>query len=157
MARSECQRGHPVTAMGNTIVNNVKPPVAPQPQPRAPAAAAMRQADIDAFVDSAESNTLMPEGVTAAVAAKGIPVNGRHSRDGRPALHWAVFNHRRELVVALLAAGADANVKDCNGGTSVHQGAYSAPADILQLLIDGGGSVNELENDGCTRLFLVVR
>jgi ankyrin repeat protein len=117
----------------------------------------MSQADIDAFVESASwHNTLTPQGVTAAVA-KGIPVNGRHSKWGCTALHWAVCLERCDVVVALLAAGADPNVKDPDGRTSVREGAKWSTADILQLLIDSGGNVNEPPNNGCTPLIALVR
>jgi ankyrin repeat protein len=103
----------------------------------------MSQADIDAFVASARNNTLTPEGVTSAVVTRGISVNGRRRFLWDTALHWAVYNKRPEVVVALMAAGADANVKNNYGHTSVLLGATQSTADILQLLIDGGGSVNE--------------
>jgi ankyrin repeat protein len=111
----------------------------------------MRQADIGAFVDSAFYGTLTLEGITAAVAS-GIPVNGRN-RWGETALHNAVIYRRRELVVALLAAGADANVKD--GASCVWKGAFDSTADILQLLINGGGNVTE-QDSGQTPLIAVV-
>jgi hypothetical protein len=103
---------------------------------------AISQAHIDAFVRAAQLGTLLREGLTASVA-KGIPVNGQHSDNGCTALHFAVFNKRREMVVALLAAGADANVKNLFDQTSMWRGAVYSTADILQLLIDSGGSVNE--------------
>ncbi len=117
----------------------------------------MSQASIDAFVASAWDDTLTPEYVTTAVVKMGIPVNGRHSFSGATALHGAVYNKRRELVEALLAAGADANVKNDLGKTSVYRGANYSTADILQMLIDGGGSVNEPNNDGETPLITLVR
>jgi hypothetical protein len=117
----------------------------------------MSQADIDAFVDSVYWGTLIPEGVMAAVVTRRVSVNGRHSSDGWTALHWAVARQCRELVVALLAAGADANVKDDIGATSVWWGAYGSTADILQLMIHSGGSVNEAIIDGDTSLMVIVR
>jgi ankyrin repeat protein len=118
----------------------------------------MSQADIDAFVWSAANDMLTLEGVTTAVT-RGIPVNGGNVH-GFTALHSAVLYDRRELVVALvvalLATGADPNVKDINGRTSVWVGAYNSTADILQMLIDGGGSVNEPDNYGETPLIALV-
>jgi ankyrin repeat protein len=58
--------------------------------------------------------------------------------------------------VALLAAGADANVKDKSGETSVWWAAYESTAEIMQLLINGGSSVNEPRNDGVTPLIALV-
>ncbi len=116
----------------------------------------MSQDDIDAFVESARYNKLTPEGVTTAVVTKGIPVNGRHSIFGWTALHWAVHLRRRELVVALLAAGADANAKGIHASTSVLWGATYSTADILQLLMDGGGYVNKVSILGQTALISLL-
>jgi ankyrin repeat protein len=117
----------------------------------------MSQTDIDVFVDSVDYfNTLTPEGVTAAVA-RGISVNERHSSDGVTALHNAVLFSRHELVVALLAAGAHADVRNRHGTTSMWAGAAYGTADILQLLIDSEGSVNEADSDGETPLIALVR
>jgi ankyrin repeat protein len=115
----------------------------------------MSQADIDAFIHSASNGTLTPQGATKAVA-RGIPVNGRNSEWGDTALHNAVRCKRRELVVALLAAGADANAKDNDAATLALWGAAFSTADILQLVIDAGGSVNEQDTYGQTPLIALV-
>jgi hypothetical protein len=112
----------------------------------------MSQADIDVFVQSARTECVM-----TAVVTKGIPVNGRHSCSGCTALHIALSLHHRELVVELLMAGANPNVKDGYGVTSVWWAAYDGNADILQLMIDGGGSVNEVTNYGQTPLIALVK
>jgi hypothetical protein len=101
----------------------------------------MSQFDIDDFVESVEDRRLTTGCVTTAVAIWGIAVNGRQRSGGRTALHLAVDRKRYELCVALLAVGADPNVKSNTGATSVWVGA-SRTADILQLLIDAGGDVN---------------
>ncbi len=116
----------------------------------------MSQDDIDAFVESARYLELTPEGVTTAVVTKGIPVSGRHSIHGWTALHFAVLFKRRELVVALLVAGADANAKDNHDSTPMLWAAFDSTADILQLVIDGGGSVNEADIVGRTPLISLV-
>jgi hypothetical protein len=108
----------------------------------------MSQADIDVFVWSACHGTL--------VVRKGIRVNGQHSSSGCTALQYAVRFERRKMVVALLAAGADVNVKNIHGRTSVWEGAFESIPDILQLLIDGGGSVNEPSIYGETPLISAV-
>jgi hypothetical protein len=95
--------------------------------------------------------------VTTAVVTRGIPVNGRNSGWRVTALHQAVYTKRREVVVALLAAGANPDVTDDYGRTSVWVGATYSTADIPQLLIDGGGSVNEPDNVGRTPLIAVAR
>ncbi len=117
----------------------------------------MSQADINAFVHCAgRGGLLTPEGVTTAVGSRNIPVNGRRSGDGLTALHYAVYRKRCELVVPLLAAGADPNVKDAWDSTLVWWGAADSTADIVQLLIDGGGSVNEPDNCGQTPLIALI-
>jgi hypothetical protein len=117
----------------------------------------MSQDDIDFFIQSAYNDTLLPEGVATAVLERGIPVNGRHSHHGATALHWAVHRRQREVVVALLAAGADANVKDKSGWTSVWWAADDSTAEIMQMLLDSGGNVREPDNDGETPLIALVR
>jgi ankyrin repeat protein len=118
----------------------------------------MSQADIDSFVLYARMGLLTPERVTTAVVDRGIPVNGQESEFGWTALQWAVMNQRREVVVALLAAGADANVRQkvC-GFTPVLVAALYSTADILQLLIDSGGSVNKPNYYDSTPLMELVR
>ena len=119
----------------------------------------MSQDDIDAFVRFVGyGGTISPEAVTAAVVSKQVPVNGRSSDDGWTALHFAVYrSHPVGVTAALLAAGADANVKDIDGATPVWVGGYSSTVAILQLLIDAGGSVNEANHDGQTPLIALVR
>ncbi len=118
----------------------------------------MSQADIDAFVHSAGDVTLTPTGVIIAVVTKGIPVNARSGACGWTALRWAaLFFRRRELAAALLAVGADPDVKDTDGRTSVWWAAYDGTADILQLLIEGGGNVNEPDDEGRTPLIALLR
>ncbi len=116
----------------------------------------MSQADIDAFVMPAYYGTLAPEDVTTAVA-RGVSVNGRHIGPGTTVLHWAVFRQRGKVVVALLAAGADANFTNQYRQTSMLWGAEHSTADILQLLIDGGGNANESCNYGETPLIALVK
>ncbi len=83
-------------------------------------------------------------------------MNGRDSHRGAAALHWAVISWRREVVMALLAAGADANIKGRDGQTPVLSAAFDNTADMLQLLIDGGGSVNAATIGGQTPLISLV-
>jgi ankyrin repeat protein len=107
----------------------------------------MSREDIDAFVDSAYKNALALQDVVKAMTM-GIPVNGQHSWDGRTALYWAVLNRRCDLIVALLAAGADANTIDFVGFTPLRAAIFIERADILQLLVDSGGDVNGANDAG---------
>ncbi len=116
---------------------------------------------VDSFVTAAYDGTLTPEGLVTAVVTNRIPVNGQHKDDGTTALHCAVLKKRYELVAALLAAGADPNRVATTYGTTVGWAAAHSTADILQLLIEFGGRVNN-EGDvlgalvGKTSLFAVV-
>ncbi len=117
----------------------------------------MSQTDIDAFVESAgRRNMLTPEGAMIAVVTGGISVNGKNTLTGRTALHYAAHFQRRKLVVALLAVGADANAKDNDAMTPMWCAAGHSKADILQLLIDGGCSVNKAGTYGRTPLIKLV-
>ncbi len=118
----------------------------------------MSQADIGAFIESVRFGTTTPTCVTAAVVARGIPVSERHNNWlSETALHRAVRYKRRELLVALSAAGADPNVKDADGWTSAWAAAYYSTADILQLLIKSGGNMNEPNDYGETPLNALVK
>jgi hypothetical protein len=114
----------------------------------------MSQADIDAFVTSAHSG-LTFEAVMKAIATD-FPMNGRRSKDGYTALQFAAYFDNEMLVVALLAAGADPDVKDHDGWTAVMWAAAWSNPTILQLLIDAGGSVNATTKLGQTPLIAVI-
>jgi hypothetical protein len=58
--------------------------------------------------------------------------------------------------VALLAAGGDTNAKDKDAATPTWCAAGYSNADILRLLIDGGGSVNEPNIYGRTPLIALI-
>jgi hypothetical protein len=117
----------------------------------------MRQADIHTFVDSAGwPNQLTLKGVITA-ANKGI-INKQLICNGRTALHNAVDSVNQKAVVLLLAAGANTNVKAHYGYTSVLMLCWRRNiGDILQLLINAGGSVNKVTDFGETPLTLLVR
>ena len=103
---------------------------------------------------AADKGALTAEGIAAAVA-RGVDVNGL--RRGEAALHRAVNGSHREAIAALLAAGADANVTDYAGATPTWRCAASGTADVLQLLIDGGGDVNAADGCGESPLIALVR
>jgi ankyrin repeat protein len=109
-------------------------------------------------MDAVERDELTAAGVSTAVAS-GVDVNVH--RCGVFALHRTVETARDRsgsdglhTAAALLAVGADPNIKDTSGATAVWWAAYRGTAEMLQLLIDGGGSVNEA--DGCSRSPLVA-
>jgi hypothetical protein len=112
------------------------------------------QSHTDALVESVLIDTLTSDGVKEFMV-RNFPVNGR-SRGGITALDCAVYCKRRHLVVALVWAGADTNMKDMYGGNSVMGCAERGTADILRVLIDGGASINEADNFGRAPLIALV-
>jgi hypothetical protein len=120
-------------------------------------AAAARAAAIDEFVASAEAGTLTPGVIATSLASGEFPIDGRHSCSGWTALHAAVVNARQEVVAALLSAGANPEVASSHGRACVWLAACISTAETLQLLIDGGGSVNTTDNDGEPPLIALVR
>lgn len=55
--------------------------------------------------------------------------------EGRAALHVAAFAGHRDIVEALLAAGADASTLDHFGRSPVHEAARGGHVDVLELLL----------------------
>ncbi len=105
-------------------------------------------------MDAAEKRALTPEHIAAAVSS-GVDVNAQ--RWGDTALHWAVRNRDSDLTSALMAAGADANVKDKHGRTCVFWAAKCGPAALFAKLVGGGGSVNEPCKRGKAPLVSLVK
>ena len=105
------------------------------------------------FINAAEKGTLTADDIAAAVAS-GVDVNG--TRWGETALRVAVVNQFPVVVAALLAAGADVNAKDAHGGEAVLWCVYNGSVEMLQLLVDSGGSVNAADSSGCTPLAALV-
>jgi hypothetical protein len=116
----------------------------------------MHKVGCDAFVHSVEYGGLTAEGVPASLLRWRADVNARHSQSGLTALHHAVRDVRSDLTTALLAAGANPNVRNNSGATATHWAVHSS-AFILQMLIDAGGSVNTPSFLGETPLLSLVK
>jgi ankyrin repeat protein len=115
----------------------------------------MSKSQIEYFIHFAGWNDeFIPRDVIAMM--NGTFVNERDTVNGYTALHMAVGRNRCKMVMQLMAACADANVKNNKGEISVWLGALYSTANILQLLIDGGGSVNEADNFGMTPLIALA-
>lgn len=81
---------------------------------------------------------------------------------GRPALHRAVENDRREIVELLLDGGADPNLKGVNTGgyeneTPLLQAAFWGRPEIAALLVKRGADVNAAAERGIVPLHEAAR
>ena len=63
-------------------------------------------------------------------------------------LHKACDKGNIEAVKQFLAYGADVNVKDKGGFTSLHSAAWNSHKEIAELLIDNGADVNAKDEEG---------
>lgn len=83
----------------------------------------------------------------------GIDVNGRDSLD-QTALLAAVSHNELGEVQLLLAHGADPNLADNAGWTSLHYAAYfGSGTDIIGALLDRGADINRRNDRGITALY----
>jgi ankyrin repeat protein len=78
--------------------------------------------------------------------------------DGYPALHFAVGMDYREIVVALLKAGCDVDLRNKSdhtgsmGETALHNAAFWGREEIAQKLIEAGANVNAADKNQTTPL-----
>mgnify|MGYP001608523018 CR=1 FL=1 len=82
--------------------------------------------------------------VAAMVSADGA--QAPRGRDGKSVLHlateWREGTDRPAAIAALLAAGADPNVRDDRGSTPLHRAAYGDCADCVSALLKAGAEVS---------------
>jgi len=95
------------------------------------------------------------ESVLAAITSPDVDVNAK-APDGSTALMWAVFNVDRELVRALLKAGAKANVTNAYGATALAEAIKVEDIELVRMLLDAGANVNSPNLDNQTALMLAV-
>lgn len=77
---------------------------------------------------------------------------GSKSTHGAAALFNAIVNGRLATVEALIAAGANVNVRTVNGTTPVMVAASKGYSDIVKVLLDQGSDPNAKKADGVTAL-----
>lgn len=117
-----------------------------QEVPRAPSgAAAVAQevplapsaADVPTF-PLAESAARGDMQTVRALLAEGKVDANAPSRDGTPALHWAVRVGDRETAERLVAAGADVNAANRYGVSPLHLAVEAGDAPMTRWLLDAG-------------------
>jgi len=83
-------------------------------------------------------------------------INSRSEHDETP-LHLAAQYNTPEVVQALLNAGADVNLQDDSGWTSLMLCLQSSsPATVVQMLLEAGASCHFKNKDGSTVLHLAA-
>jgi ankyrin repeat protein len=95
------------------------------------------------------------ESVLAAITSPDVDVNEK-APDGSTALMWATFNVDRELVRALLKAGAKANVTSRYGATALSEAVKLGDIELVRMLLDAGANVSSPNQDNQTALLLAI-
>ena len=89
-----------------------------------------------------------------AIIKHGADVNAMNNKS-QTALWFACCDGRMDLVKILLNKGADPNISDQNGESSLHAAMYGmCSSETTQELIDHGANVNALNKDGASPLLL---
>jgi uncharacterized protein len=83
-------------------------------------------------------------------------VNGR-ATDGTTALHWAAHYGDADVVRALLAAGAQADVVNNFSSTPIAEAALVGSVPILRMLLAAGVAPDTANHEGQTPLMIVAR
>jgi ankyrin repeat protein len=74
--------------------------------------------------------------------------------DGWTALIWASVAGHASVTDALIAAGANVNLRNSNGGSALMRASQQGHADIVRQLIAAGAEVNAANRDGWSPLVL---
>ena len=110
-------------------------------------------ADQPALIDLVRAGN--HEAALAALGAPGVDVNAR-AADGSTALMWATFSQDKELVRALLKAGAKADVTSNYGDTALTEAIKLEDMDLFHALLDAGANVDSPNLEGQTALMLAI-
>ena len=114
-------------------------------------AAAQAQSPIANLIQNGERAAALE-----AVHARDADVNAAQG-DGTTPLHWAVYKVDRELVAALLKAGAKPDVTNRYGSSPLAEAAKLGDLALVRQLLDAGANVESPNGDGETALMLAAR
>ena len=89
------------------------------------------------------------------VETGSIP-GGVDSRDavGFFPIYSASFYGLKDVVTALIEAGADINLAKKDGGTPLYMASQEGHVEVVRELLRGGANVDQAEKDGATPLFM---
>ena len=84
-------------------------------------------------------------------------VNAQDTQSGKTPLHWAIQRGNLEVVMGLLDAAADPNIRDRNWQTPFMLALTLGRRDILELLLHAGCSITTTDSSHNTALHLASR
>ena len=73
-------------------------------------------------------------------------------KDGRTALHLAIYWSHPEVALKLIHGGANANIKDNTGSSSLHDAARRGLKDTIDALLKHDVDINAVDKEGRTAL-----
>jgi ankyrin repeat protein len=95
------------------------------------------------------------DSLLAAITSPDVDVNVK-SADGSTALMWATFHGDRDVVNALLKAGAKANVANKYGATALTEAIRGGDMTLFRTLLDAGADIESPNPDKQTALMLAI-
>ncbi len=115
-----------------------------------------------AKVDLFSAVAIGDEARVAQLLRQDVPPDAR-DRDGFPALHFAVRMGYRGIVMKLIDAGCDVNLRNRSersgslDATALHEAAFWGRYEAAKLLIDGGADVNAVTEQKVAPLHRAAR
>lgn len=117
---------------------------------------------IDAGANPAEielslfSSSASPEAL-ALVAGLGADLNQTRRSSGETQLHHCISFSKEDDLQALLAAGADPNIRDHDGQTPLHFAVEHVNTEAITILLDASAKPNLADHQGNTALHLAAK
>lgn len=91
--------------------------------------------------------------LTRFLLAQGVGADGVDKHGETALLRVAILGAPREVVLELLSAGAEVDVRGADGGTALHRAVTRDDVDLAKLLLDRGASVGVANLDSREPLF----